>query len=471
LSYIGNTNIENWLTPRVETFSANGTTTSFTLTRKIYSLSDLEVQVNGVFQVPGDSFNYDYSNNSIVFVEAPTAGYNNITVRFFARSTKVIAPAQGTMTPDSMSVGAPTWTPTGNVYIRGTLQVDGTTTNVRFLNSANSITAVNNITGAYFIGDGSQITNINAANITTGTVNTGRLGTGTADSTKFLAGDSSWKPVVTGFSTGSTGLTPSSSSTGAVTLSGTLNTSSGGTGLTSFTNGGAVYATSTSALTTGTLPVSAGGTGATNLTLNNILVGAGTGPVATLPPGTANNILVSTGTGWVSARAKDYGIGVTGGGGRGIKYTTNGTFTVPEGVTQIKVTVVGGGGGYVMSPDFKYGSKGGDGGIAVKYVTGLTENQVITVTVGTKGSTLNAFYGSAGTGGTSSFGSYCTATGGLGGYFDYWSIAQDGGPGLGTVGDFNMSGYRFNQIATPNYYGQGNVYGSTVPEGLVLVEY
>jgi len=43
-------------------------------------------------------------------------------------------------------------------------------------------------------------------------------------------------------------------------------TSLGGTGLTSFTSGGAVYATSTSALTTGTLPVTAGGSGATTLT-------------------------------------------------------------------------------------------------------------------------------------------------------------------------------------------------------------
>ena len=46
----------------------------------------------------------------------------------------------------------------------------------------------------------------------------------------------------------------------------TIGTGYGGTGLTSFTSGGAVYATSSSALTTGTLPVSAGGTGATTFT-------------------------------------------------------------------------------------------------------------------------------------------------------------------------------------------------------------
>jgi hypothetical protein len=42
---------------------------------------------------------------------------------------------------------------------------------------------------------------------------------------------------------------------------GTIATTRGGTGLTSFSSGGAVYASSTSALTTGTLPITAGGTG------------------------------------------------------------------------------------------------------------------------------------------------------------------------------------------------------------------
>jgi hypothetical protein len=47
--------------------------------------------------------------------------------------------------------------------------------------------------------------------------------------------------------------------------SGILATTVGGTGLSAFTSGGAVYATSTSALTTGTLPVTAGGIGVASL--------------------------------------------------------------------------------------------------------------------------------------------------------------------------------------------------------------
>ena len=56
---------------------------------------------------------------------------------------------------------------------------------------------------------------------------------------------------VSSFSAGTTGFTPSTATTGAVTLAGTLATTNGGTGLTSFTSGGVVYASSSSALATG----------------------------------------------------------------------------------------------------------------------------------------------------------------------------------------------------------------------------
>jgi hypothetical protein len=49
----------------------------------------------------------------------------------------------------------------------------------------------------------------------------------------------------------------------ANTISGVVPVANGGTGLSSVTNGGAVYASSSNSLTTGTLPVLAGGTGAT----------------------------------------------------------------------------------------------------------------------------------------------------------------------------------------------------------------
>ena len=90
--------------------------------------------------------------------------------------------------------------------------------------------------------------------------------------------------AVSSFSAGTTGLTPSTSTTGAVTLAGTLGTANGGTNLTSFTSGGAVYATSTSALTTGTLPVASGGTGVATLT--GLVKGSGTSAFTAATAGT-----------------------------------------------------------------------------------------------------------------------------------------------------------------------------------------
>ena len=71
---------------------------------------------------------------------------------------------------------------------------------------------------------------------------------------------------VSTISFGSTGLTPSTATSGAVTVAGTLATANGGTNLTTFTAANnAIYSTSSSVLTAGTLPLLAGGTGATTV--------------------------------------------------------------------------------------------------------------------------------------------------------------------------------------------------------------
>jgi hypothetical protein len=79
---------------------------------------------------------------------------------------------------------------------------------------------------------------------------------------------------------GGVGVAPSYGKIGLTThISGTLASGNGGTGLTAFTSGGAVYATSTSALTTGTLPIASGGTGA--ITAGAALVALGERTAAT----------------------------------------------------------------------------------------------------------------------------------------------------------------------------------------------
>lgn len=88
---------------------------------------------------------------------------------------------------------------------------------------------------------------------------------------------------VSTISFGTTGLTPNSAMSGAVTVAGTLATANGGTGLTTFTAANnAIYSTSSSALTAGTLPVLAGGTGVTTATGTGAVVRA-TSPTLVTP--------------------------------------------------------------------------------------------------------------------------------------------------------------------------------------------
>ena len=127
-----------------------------------------------------------------------------------------------------------------------------------------------NITGVGTLGTLAVTGNINAGNVTatnlTGTIRTAA------------------QPNITSVGT----LTSGALGTGFTTVG----TAQGGTGLTSFTLNGAVYATSTSALTTGTLPVSSGGTGITSF---------GTGIATFLGTPSSANLLAAvtdeTGTG------------------------------------------------------------------------------------------------------------------------------------------------------------------------------
>jgi len=118
--------------------------------------------------------------------------------------------------------------------------------------------------------------------------------------------------------------------------------------------------------------------------------------------------------------------------------TTN--FVVPSGVSVVQAHVWGGGGGSPAGTDTYASSGGGGGGYARKRVAGLTPGQVIPVTVGGGGGagTTNALPGA---GGSSSFGSYVSATGGqLNGGLTVGTpvLANLGGYGVG--GDVNFFG-------------------------------
>jgi trimeric autotransporter adhesin len=92
----------------------------------------------------------------------------------------------------------------------------------------------------------------------------------------------------------------------------TIGTIYGGTGLTSFVSGGALYATSTTALTSGTLPVTAGGTGQTSFTNGQLLIGNTTGNTLTKATLTAGSgVTITNGAGSITISATGTGGTVT----------------------------------------------------------------------------------------------------------------------------------------------------------------
>ena len=140
-----------------------------------------------------------------------------------------------------------------------------------------------------------------------------------------------------------------------------------------------------------------------------------------LAPGTAGQFLATGG----AAANPSWETGVSSAVTSMQVFTSNGTFTVPDNVTKVRVTVVGGGGGGIVEGG---GGGGGGGGTAIKTITGLVPAATVTVTVGAGGA-------SQASGGSSSFGAYCSATGGVGGL-----SVSGGAGGVGSSGDLNIQG-------------------------------
>ena len=219
--------------------------------------------------------------------------------------------------------------------------------------------------------------------------------------------------------------------------------------------------------------VADGGTGTNTITANAVVLGNGTGAIKTVAPGTNGNVLVSNGTVWLS-QAITTGTGF--GNWQIFSNVGTSTFTVPAGVTKVKVTVVGGGGG--GGPSASSYSGGGGGGTAIKIITGLTPLANVTVTVGSGGVLANA-------GTTSSFGAYCSASGG-----GYGASDTPGVGGIGSSGDLNIGGqsgmHDYDAYATggSSFMGGGGAYGANGRQygggggagangasGIVIVEY
>ena len=120
-------------------------------------------------------------------------------------------------------------------------------------------------------------------------------------------------------------------------------------------------------------------------------------------------------------------------------FTSSGTWNRPSGITKVKVTVTGGGGGGGGGgPNWNHGACGDAGGTAIEVID-VSSTASVTVTVGAAGPGGN--WNTAGSnGGTSSFGSFCSATGGRGGQKAATSMYSSHNTGVGSGGDINLYG-------------------------------
>jgi len=113
MSYIGSTPTSQAFAPGTDTFSGDGTTVAFTLSRNVATVNDIQVVVNNVVQQPS---NYTVASNILTFSPAPSSGTNNIYVRYLSTNLQTIAPQQGSVYPSSLSA---TGTPSSSTFYRG----------------------------------------------------------------------------------------------------------------------------------------------------------------------------------------------------------------------------------------------------------------------------------------------------------------------------------------------------------------
>ena len=139
-----------------------------------------------------------------------------------------------------------------------------------------------------------------------------------------------------------------------------------------------------------------------------------------------------------------------GGGASGQIFTAGGTFTIPTGVTSLKITVIGGGGGSGGTNGASANActgGGGGGGTAISYLTGLTPGNTLIVTIGAGGTAGAVTPTAGGTGGSSTVASgtqtitTITGAGGSGSVSALDISSTPGGAGgSGSSGTINLAG-------------------------------
>ena len=204
-----------------------------------------------------------------------------------------------------------------------------------------------------------------------------------------------------------------------------------------------------------TVPTTKGGTGLTAL-------------------GTAGQVLTVTAPGTAVA----YESISAGGSYTMTVFTSSGTWTKPAGLADVKIRVLGGGGGAGWAASAPtsghFSGTGGGGGYAEEYLDAPAIGATETVTVGPGGAGGLGVYGSntvvpGSAGGTSSFGAFVSSSGGAGGGgMVNGSYAGGGAGGIGTGGQFNYGGQAGRALNDGGGYSGSTPMAFKVSTGLHL---
>lgn len=138
-------------------------------------------------------------------------------------------------------------------------------------------------------------------------------------------------------------------------------------------------------------------------------------------------------------------------------FTSSGTFTIPTGITSLRITVQGGGGS----------GGGGSGGCAISYLTGLTPGATLAVSIGGVSATSSVSSGTQAITTISGTGTSGTGPGSASG----GTLNINGGYGDGTNGADSVWGRGGSSGQPGRGYGCGGGSGQGGTPGIVVFDW